>query len=623
MAINLTSQGTSLVVDNNGVKKVLPKGDITVKLNLPYLELSYNGTPEFQIQDHTLVTTPESESISDLFSQMPGLLDTTTEGAEGGDVTEAAIISALGYTPANAANISNRTNWDLAYGWGDHESGGYSKLDGGNTFTGTQVFPSTVSIGSVSATEISYLDGVNTSIQANIDSRAPNNLNGYTSGAGTVASTDTILQAIQKLNGNDGLKANLAGGNTFTGTQSFPSTVSIGNVSATEIGFLDGVTSSIQTQLDSKVAAANGTLTGTTTTGSLLPASNGTAEIGSSTLRYLNGFFGRINAAGTLTLISSGANPILFSTASPTSGVHAGFSDSKLILQTSATSLTASTGELIQVNGTAKITGNTAIGGNLTVSTIPAFGSKSSTILVDNGGIVSSRTTAQLYADINDVQNFKRVAGWEAQGNGSTVNSAGLAVTAEGTATARSVATTNFYTGMRRLGYVGATTTNSPAGIRGNNAQFQVARGFSFRAVFGIQAYDAGHRYYVGMGETADNTVEPSALVNRLNMYADPGDVTWKIRGANASQGTAIDLGANFPVNTSATDVYDVTFNCEPGATTATYLVRRLNTGDVASGTISTVPGSVLIRPQVIAGNAATGTAASIDISRVVVITEN
>src|SRR3989339_1579026 len=46
-------------------------------------------------------------------------------------------------------------------------------------------------------------------------------LTGYTSGAGTVAATDNILQAIQKLNGNDGLKANLASP-TFTGTPSLP-----------------------------------------------------------------------------------------------------------------------------------------------------------------------------------------------------------------------------------------------------------------------------------------------------------------------------------------------------------------------------------------------------------------
>ena len=41
-------------------------------------------------------------------------------------------------------------------------------------------------------------------------------LTGYVSGAGTVAATDTILQGINKLNGNDALKMPLAGG-TFTG----------------------------------------------------------------------------------------------------------------------------------------------------------------------------------------------------------------------------------------------------------------------------------------------------------------------------------------------------------------------------------------------------------------------
>ncbi len=41
-------------------------------------------------------------------------------------------------------------------------------------------------------------------------------LTGYSSGAGTVAATDTILQAVNKLNGNDALKLPLAGG-TMTG----------------------------------------------------------------------------------------------------------------------------------------------------------------------------------------------------------------------------------------------------------------------------------------------------------------------------------------------------------------------------------------------------------------------
>ena len=49
-------------------------------------------------------------------------------------------------------------------------------------------------------------------------------------------------------------KANTASP-TFTGTVVLPSTTSIGTVSSTEIGYIDGVTSAIQTQLDSKLTA--------------------------------------------------------------------------------------------------------------------------------------------------------------------------------------------------------------------------------------------------------------------------------------------------------------------------------------------------------------------------------
>ena len=53
-----------------------------------------------------------------------------------------------------------------------------------------------------------------------------------------------------------GLKANLEGP-TFTGTVTLPATTAIGNVSATEIGYLDGVTSAIQTQINGKAASVH------------------------------------------------------------------------------------------------------------------------------------------------------------------------------------------------------------------------------------------------------------------------------------------------------------------------------------------------------------------------------
>jgi len=49
---------------------------------------------------------------------------------------------------------------------------------------------------------------------------------------------------------------------TFTGTIALPSTISIGNVSATELGYVDGVTSPIQNQINSKIAKTGDTFTG-------------------------------------------------------------------------------------------------------------------------------------------------------------------------------------------------------------------------------------------------------------------------------------------------------------------------------------------------------------------------
>ncbi len=65
---------------------------------------------------------------------------------------------------------------------------------------------------------------------------------------------DDELDAIDAV---DDLKANLSGP-TFTGTVVLPSTTSIGTVSATEISYVDGVTSALQTQLDNKQAVVSG-----------------------------------------------------------------------------------------------------------------------------------------------------------------------------------------------------------------------------------------------------------------------------------------------------------------------------------------------------------------------------
>ncbi len=54
----------------------------------------------------------------------------------------------------------NSSNWNIAYGWGNHASAGYAPA-ASPTFTGTVVLPSTTSIGNASSTEIGYVDGLN------------------------------------------------------------------------------------------------------------------------------------------------------------------------------------------------------------------------------------------------------------------------------------------------------------------------------------------------------------------------------------------------------------------------------------------------------------------------------
>lgn len=107
------------------------------------------------------------------------------------------------------------------------------------TFTGTVVLPSTTSIGPVSSTELGYLDGVTSNLQTQLDAKLA-----ITAAASTYAPLASP---------------------TFTGTVTLPSTTSIGGVSASEIIYLDGVTSNVQTQLDGKAGLASPAFTGTPT----------------------------------------------------------------------------------------------------------------------------------------------------------------------------------------------------------------------------------------------------------------------------------------------------------------------------------------------------------------------
>jgi hypothetical protein len=132
---------------------------------------------------------------------------------------------------------------------------------------------SKIGAGAVSSTEFGYLDGVTSAIQTQIDSKQAT----ITGGATTITSSD--LTASRALTSNASGK------------------VAVSTVTSTELGYVSGVTSAIQTQLDAKQATITGSATTIDTeslTASRAVISNSSSKIAVSAttdteLGYLSG----------------------------------------------------------------------------------------------------------------------------------------------------------------------------------------------------------------------------------------------------------------------------------------------------------------------------------------------
>jgi hypothetical protein len=221
-----------------------------------------------------------------------------------------------------------------------------------------------------------------------------------------------------------------------------------------------------------------------------------------------------------------------------------------------------------------------------------------------------------------------KVGYWTPIGNATTVPLAfGIAApSGTGTATARNVATTRLFTSVKRLGYVSAGTAGSLAGARLAAAQFWLGNaaglgGFTLIARFGASdaATVAGARQFVGFSTAtgAPTNVDPSSLANIIGVGHDTGDSNLFIMH-NDSSGTAtrVALGVNFPANTLSVDLYELALFAAPNGSTVGYRVERLNTGNVATGTIATdLPtNTTLLAIQMWRSNNATALAVGLDL---------
>ena len=152
---------------------------------------------------------------------------------------------------------------------------------------------------------------------------------------------------------------------------------------------------------------------------------------------------------------------------------------------------------------------------------------------------------------------------------------------------------------IRRATVTSAATANAAAELRiavplcyrGEVFGNFTASGFFVQGRFAISSTTALQRCAFGLfnATTAIATTQsPSALTNCIFVGWDSADTTLQImHNDGAGTCTKINLGASFPAN-DPTAIYESIFFCAPNGDAVGYRVKRLDTGAVASGTITT-----------------------------------
>ena len=229
-----------------------------------------------------------------------------------------------------------------------------------------------------------------------------------------------------------------------------------------------------------------------------------------------------------------------------------------------------------------------------------------------------------------------RTVRWQPIGNATTVPIVEgiLAPTAVGTATARTVATTNIATRMKRLGYASAATAGSLAGhyFLAGAQQYTLGDGsglggfhYICRFVVSDPAAVSGARQFIGFRNivTAPANVEPNSVTNCFGIAQLSTDNTqWYIVYGGSAAQTAIALGTGLGAPTLTNTAWDLALFAPPNSNnTVYYQVTNLGSNVTVSGTLTGTAGTVLplstalLAPCVWRCNNATALAVGIDVA--------
>lgn len=326
-------------------------------------------------------------------------------------------------------------------------------LTGGVTGSGTGSFAATVVTNANLTGEATSVGNATTLTNSAVIGKV---LTGYTSGAGTVASTDTILQAIQKLNGNDATNANLTGDVTSIGNASTVVRINGTSLAGLATGLLKNTTGtgvpSIAVNSDLPVMTAtvggavptppNNTTTFLRGDGTFAtPAGSGdmvlaSTQTNSGLKTFLDGTIGLRNIANTFTALftnaitaartytwpdKSGTVAMTSDITGTNSGTNTG--DQTITLTGAVTgSGTGSFATTIATPGTLTVasTNSTATAHTHAVTSSSAPGAAAAILATDSSGIIGSTGTRIVKGWFTDVTVTNAIAG-SITGNAATV----------------------------------------------------------------------------------------------------------------------------------------------------------------------------------------------------------
>lgn len=205
--------------------------------------------------------------------------------------------------------------------------------------------------------------------------------------------------------------------------------------------------------------------------------------------------------------------------------------------------------------------------------------------------INSLTSNAQTQLDNRDVLPvlYEKHANVPVFGSASLNNLEGVGFTVAG-GTARSFNDSNLYTRRQRLGLTVSVTGNLGQARQtityyNRNSNLHVIVGVGFAE----NCTNSNVRAFAGITSNTGvfSNVEPTALTNCFGIAKlTTSNNLHLVHNDGSGTATAVDLGASFPSNTVETDFY--LLEVKTNGSNLDYVVTRVNTGDTASGSVST-----------------------------------